>query len=177
PTRGQAAATEKAKTDLEAAEVTAKLEKQELDRLKVQLDKCTVLAPQDGIIVYSKERYWDASSRIQPGAIVYYKQAIFTLPDLSKMQVKVKFHESVVKKIRPGLTAQIQIDALPNRTLHGTVLTVGTLAHNDGWRSNGVKEYLTEVRVDDLPSDAGLKPGMTAEVKVQVTTLKDVVMV
>ena len=55
------------------------------------------------------------------------------------------------------------------------VLTVGTLAHNDGWRSNGVKEYLTEVRVDDLPSDAGLKPGMTAEVKVQVTTLKDVV--
>jgi HlyD family secretion protein len=175
--KSQAAATEKAKTDLEAAEVTAKLEKQELDRLKVQLDRCTVLAPQDGIIVYSKERYWDASSRIQSGAMVYYKQAIFTLPDLSKMRVKVKFHESVIKKIRPGLTALIQIDALPNRILHGTVETVGTLAHNEGWRSNGVKEYMTEVRINDLPSDAGLKPGMTAEVKVQVTTLKEVVMV
>jgi len=57
--RSQAAQTTKAKTDLESAEVTAKLERARLDKLKKQLDHCTVKAPQDGILVYSKERYWD----------------------------------------------------------------------------------------------------------------------
>ena len=51
--------------------------------------------------------------RIQPGAMVFYQQPIFTLPDLEHMKVKVKIHESVIKKIAPGQTATLQVDALP----------------------------------------------------------------
>ena len=76
-----------------------------------------------------------------------------------------------------GLKAEIVMDALPNQVLHGTVLSVGTMAHQDGYFSLGVKEYLTVVRVDDLPEQAGLKPGMTGEVKVLVNRLPDVLMV
>src|SRR5205085_51662 len=81
---------ENAKTDLEAAEVTAKLERDQTERLREQLKKCVVKAPQDGILVYSKDRYYDPAARIQAGAMVYFQQTIFSLPDLSKMQVKVK---------------------------------------------------------------------------------------
>ncbi len=174
--KSQEAAVEKAKDELEAASETATLEKLQVERLKQQRDRCVVLAPQDGIIVYYK-RPWDDGSRIQPGAMIHYQQPIFTLPDLSKMRVKVKIHESVVKKIAAGLKATIQIEALPNQTLHGVVKKVGTLAQSEGWRSGGVKEYMTEIEVEDLPDNAGIRPGMSADVKVQVRTLRDVVLV
>lgn len=170
-------AVAKAKSDLEAAEVTAKLEKQELDRIQAQLAKCVMTAPQDGILVYAKDRYWDPSSRIQPGAMVYFRQTIFTIPDLEKMQLKVKVHESVVKKIKPGLKAEIVMDALQGQTLHGTVISVGTMAHQEGFWNQGGKEYLTVVSVDDLPTSAGLKPGMTGAVKVIVATHDNVLSV
>jgi HlyD family secretion protein len=174
--KSQDAAVEKATSEHEAADSTAKLEKQQLERLKLQLERCVVRAPEDGIVVYFK-RPWDEESRIRPGAILFFQQPIFSLPDLSKMKVKVKIHESVIKKVKPGQKTTITIDALPNVPLTGTVETVATLAQSEGWRGGGVKEYLTEVKVDHLPENGGLKPGMTAEVKVQIMTVPDVVMV
>jgi RND family efflux transporter MFP subunit len=172
-----AAADEKAKTDLEAAQVTAKLEKENLERTRDQLGKCVVKAPQDGILVYSKDRYWDPASRIQAGGMVHFQQTLFSLPDLAKMQIKVKVHESVVKKVQPGQKTEITIDALPNQVLHGTVEKVGTLAYSDFYYSQGVKEYLTVIKMDDLPEAAGLKPGMTGEVKILVKNIPDSLLV
>ncbi|HKA06351.1 MAG TPA: hypothetical protein VKD71_03780, partial [Gemmataceae bacterium] len=54
--------------------------------------------------------------------------------------------------------------------------TVGTLANSEGWRQT-VKEYMVEADIIDLPTSAGLKPGMTAEVKIHVQTLPDTLMV
>src|SRR5262249_28906676 len=116
--------------------------------------------------------------RIQAGAMVHFQQSIFSLPDLTQMQVKVKVHESMVKKIKVGLKTEIQLDALPNQVLHGTVTEVATLADNRGaWEDRGVKEYVTIVRIDDLPTDAGLKPGMSAEVKILVREIPNVLLV
>ncbi|HMP59471.1 MAG TPA: efflux RND transporter periplasmic adaptor subunit [Gemmatales bacterium] len=157
----------KAQSDLEAAEVTVRLETSVLERLQKQLDNCVIKAPQDGIVVYSKERYWDAAGRIQPGAMVYYRQHIFSLPDLSRMQVKAKIHETLVKKVKPGNRVEVVLDAFPTRTLSGTVKTVATLADSQfAWDERSVKEYVTMVTINDLPPDLELKPGMTALVRI-----------
>jgi HlyD family secretion protein len=175
---GSEGAIAKAQSDLDATIVTTNLEKQSVERFKKQLDKCVVLAPQDGILVYSKDRWWDASSRVQVGATVHFQQNLFSLPDLANMQVKVKVHESMIKKVAKGQKAEIAVEALPGRVLHGTVEKVGTLADSQGgWDERGVKEYVTIVTIDDLPTDAGLKPGMSAEVKVLINQLPDVLLV
>lgn len=172
------AAVLKAKSELEAAEDTAKIEKRSLDRLKKQLDACIIKAPQDGIIVYANDRYWDEQSRVRPGALVYYQQTLFRLPDLTKMRVKVKVHESQIKKVKKDQDAEILLEALPNRVLHGKVTNVATLADNRGpWDERGVKEYVTEVSINDLPLEANLKPGMTAEVRIIAQQHKNVLMV
>ena len=168
----QAAATAKAESDLRAAVNTAALEKTQLDRLKEQLQKCVIKAPQDGIVIYAKRYYWDDESNIRPGAQVHFQQPIITLPDLDQMQVKLRVHESVVKKVQKGQTATLQMEALPGVLLHGKVVSVATQAQSQGWRS-AVKDYETVVSIDDLPSDAGLRPGMTAEVKVLLKTVPD----
>ncbi|MBL8867479.1 MAG: efflux RND transporter periplasmic adaptor subunit [Planctomycetia bacterium] len=164
----QQALVDEADSDLKAAESNATVEKKQLEYAAEQVERCTIKAPADGILVYSSSRYWDESARIRPGAQLYYRQEIFSLPDLSKMRVKMKIHESVIKKVKVGMAATFQIDALGSKVLNGKVTKIATIAQADGWRGQGVKQYETELSIDDMPSDAGLKPGMTAEVKILV---------
>jgi RND family efflux transporter MFP subunit len=175
--KSQAAATEKAAGEVSATKKTAELENIFLERLQAQLEKCIVKAPEEGIVIYSNTRYWDEASRIRPGGQLHFQQPIFTLPDLNNMQVKLKIHESVVKKVIQGQTATMQVEALPNQVLHGKVVSVASVAQAEPWRGNAVKEYDTIVSIDDLPQDAGLRPGMTAEVKVLIKTVENVLTV
>ena len=70
------------------------------------------------------------------------------------------------------------LDAARGVELVGTVKTVSNLADsNRGWMNGGVKEYSTIVTIDNTPTDSSLKPGMTAEVVVQVDELVDVLQV
>jgi len=94
------------------------------------------------------------------------------------MQVKVKIHESAVKKVRLGQKAEIRVDAFPGGILKGTVDKVATLADFRGfWDQRGVKEYETIIKIDEVPPDSGLKPGMTAEVRILSDHLPDVMFV
>jgi HlyD family secretion protein len=169
----QQSLVDEAESELRASQNTATVEKKQLDYASQQIERCTIKAPSDGILVYSNSRYWDDSARIRPGAQLYYRQEIFSLPDLSRMRVKLKIHESVIKKVKVGMPATYQIDALGSKTLNGKVTKIATIAQADGWRGQGVKQYETELSIDDMPSDAGLKPGMTAEVKILVGTVPD----
>ena len=169
----QDTAIKKAEADLKSGVRTAEIEKKQLERLQKQIDRCIVKAPTAGMVVYASARQWDESARIRAGAQIFFRQPIFTLPDLTKMLVKMKVHESMIKKVVVGQTATLQIEALPNRILHGKVMKIGTLPQTDGWRGGGVKQYETEISIDDLPSDAGLKPGMSAEVKILINTIPD----
>ena len=64
--------------------------------------------------------------------------------------------------------------AISGSTLNGKVLKIGTLPQSDGWGGGGgVKMYETEISIDDLPADAGLKPGMTAEAKILINVIAD----
>ncbi len=167
----QKALIDEAESELLSSINTEAIEKKQLQYVNEQIKRCTIIAPSDGILVYSNSRYWDESARIRPGAQLYYRQEIFSLPDLSKMRVKMKIHESVIKKVHVGMPATFQIASLPNRTLLGKVTKIATIAQSDGWRGQGVKQYETELSIDDLPTDAGLKPGMTADVKILVGTV------
>jgi len=62
-------------------------------------------------------------------------------------------------------------------TLHGKVISVGSVASSEGFRGGGTKEYEVVVSMDDLPADHGLKPGMTAEVKIILKRLTNVLQV
>ena len=167
----------KARSEYEAAVAEAKLEEQQLEKYEKQLAKCTIPAKQDGVVAYANKDWWDASRQIREGAMVYFRQVVFTLPDMSQMQVKVNVHESVVKKVAVGQKAEVRIDAFANIPLVGTVTKVSPLADSTrSWSRGGVKEYTTIVTIDEMPEE-DLRPGMTAEVKILVGELHDVLVV
>ncbi len=179
---GQAEATAKAQvskaaSEYEAAKSTSDIEQQQLKEYLKQKEKTVMRAAQDGILAYSNERYWDASSQVREGATVYSRQKIFSLPDMTRMQVKVNIHESLIKKIKAGQKAEVRIDAFPNIVFVGTVKSVSQLADSTRpWMSGGVKEYTTIVTIDDILGHE-LKPGMTAEARIKVADYKNVLVV
>ncbi len=176
--RSSNAATTKARAEMDAAAETAKVEETSLKRFQKQIALCEIKSPTDGIMVYTHERDWDPSYRIQTGGVVFYQQTLARLPDLTKMEVKVRVHESKVKKLKKEQKAEIRIEAYPNAVLHGTITNVATLTDSDSpWSRGGVKEYLTTVKIEDLPDNAGLLPGMSAEVAIKVNHYSDVLIV
>jgi RND family efflux transporter MFP subunit len=167
----------KALSEYESAKSTANIEKQQLDAYLKQKEKTVIKAEQDGIVAYSNDRYWDPASQIREGATVYSRQRIFSLPDMTRMQVKVQIHESLIKKIKAGQKAEVRVDAFPNVVFVGTVKSVSQLADSDSsWRSGGIKQYTTIVTIDDIMG-LELKPGMTAEARILVGDLKNVLVV
>src|SRR5262249_38121508 len=98
--RSSAAAVTKANAEMDAAEQTAKIEEASLKRFKKQIELCDIKSPADGIMVYTHERDWDPSYRIQTGGVVFYQETLARLPDLTRMEVKVRVHESKVKKLK-----------------------------------------------------------------------------
>lgn len=167
----------KSNSEYVSAKSTHALEKQRLDEYKKQKQQCVLLAKQDGVLAYANEEWYDSSRQIREGAMVYFRQKIFSLPDLSKMQVKVSVHESIVKKVKPGQKVDIKVDAFANTPIVGTVKSVSPLADSTRWWMNGgAKEYATIVEIDKMPSE-DIKPGMTSEVSILVNELTDVLAV
>ncbi len=171
------ASVAKAQSEFDGATSTFTIEDQQLKEYLKQRSLAVIKAEQDGIVAYANDRWYDESSRVREGATVYPRQKIFTLPDMSNMEVKVNIHESLVKKVKIGQRAEIRVDAFPNQVLTGVVKTVSQLADsNQSFMRGGSKEYSTVITVDKLP-DEGLKPGMTAEVRIQVSLLPEVLTV
>lgn len=169
---------EKAKSDMLAKKQTYELELAKEVKLEKQIEKCILYAPNDGLVVYANESgRFGASNQamIEEGAQVRERQKIFSLPDISKMRVNTKVHESMVDKVTPGLYARIRVDAFPNQPLDGKVEMVQPLPDPSSWISSDVKVYTTFVTIEN--GHPGLRPGMTAQVEILITQLDDVLVV
>lgn len=144
--------------------------------LMEQLQKCVIRAEKTGLVVYGggEERYWRGEEQIREGATVRERQTIITIPDMSKMSVKVKIHESHIKKVQRGQKARVTLDAFPDELLEGEVTQVAVLPDSeDRWMNPDMKVYRTTIGIHG--SRDWLKPGMSAKAEILVDELPDVV--
>lgn len=165
-----------AKAWKESAELSLKREEERLALFRTRLEQCKIYAPQSGLVAYHVEgNGWGQSTSIAAGTAVRERQQLMSIPDLTRMQVKTSVHESVVDRIKPGVSATIRLDAFPDRTYHGHVKSVAVLPDQGGWLSSSAKVYETIVTIDEELEH--LKPGMTAVVEMHLDYLTDVLSV
>src|SRR2546427_5014549 len=95
---------------------------------------------------------------------------------MTRMAVKVRIHESYIKKIKPGQQVRITADAFPDKLLEGEVSKVGLLPDSQNrWMNPDLKGYLTTITINGTYD--WLKPGMSAKVEIRVKELPDLVYV
>ena len=146
------------------------------DKLKEQLLKTVIRAPQSGMIVYVAPGRWNRDAQpLAVGVSVRYRQQLFMLPDLSEMEVDVSIHETQIERVRPGQQATVIIDAFPDRKFTGEVKKISLMADSQRWFNPDVKVYTTVLSIRG--NTEGLRPGMSAKVEILCKVVKDELLV
>jgi len=137
-----------------------------LELARERLSDVTIRAPIDGIIISKSVEegtiIQSASQNISGGSI------IFTMADLSEMQVRTLVDETDLGKIQPGQQARVSVEAFPGRTFIGRVLKIEPQAIVE----QNVTMFPVLVHLEN--HDGALRPGMNAEVVVEVARRTDV---
>ncbi len=152
-----------------------------LNELKTALTKAerdlsftVIRAPIDGVI---------GNRAIQTGDYVQTGQRLASLVPLNEVYVNANFKETQVAHLRPGQTASIAVDALPEHTIQGTVESfspasgsVFSLLPPDNATGNFTKivqRLPVRIRVPaDVAREGLLRPGMSVVVSVNTKATK-----
>ncbi|HET6201414.1 MAG TPA: HlyD family efflux transporter periplasmic adaptor subunit [Planctomycetota bacterium] len=191
--RQKEAAAEEAKSELERSRKTAESQlrqkeaalkqkertristKEQFDRTKRNLEKCTIKAAQPGIVVYGNPDEPWMRQEVKVGMSVWQNHTILTIPNLEVLQVLLQIHETDIGKLKAGQTAVVTPEADPTRHLTGAVTKVAQIAGSRwGW-DDEVKRFGVEVTIED--KSAGLKPSTSAKVEILVEEVPDVLSV
>lgn len=166
-----------AKAKWEAAKSSDQLETEKLADLDDQIAKCTMTAPQDGVVKYAHmtDQRGDQQFIVDEGAIVRERQTIIKLPNADSMRVNLTVNESLVQFLQPGLPADIRPVGYNDKVLHGWVEKVNQYSEPTGWRQANVKEYKAFIHIDDPAAD--LRSGMTASVTIHCADVPNAIQV
>src|SRR6266566_2877574 len=149
---------ERAMADLHQAEAAVKISEGTLKKAQVDLARCTIYAPVDGIVI---------SRNVNVGQTVAASLSAPTLfliaNDLSKMQIETDVAEADIGLVRVAQDVEFTVDALSGQTFLGKVTQVRNAPKAD----QNVVTYVTIIDVTN--PNLKLKPGMTANVSVIVT--------
>ena len=159
-----------AKANHEANAERAMADASRRDRALDEVQYCVMKAPRAGLVIHPNAAKWEFGP-IEEGTNVHKDQILLLMPDLNQMQVKVGVREAVVKRVKEGQSARV---VLPDRTTNGKVSSVASITKPAGWWTGNEVRYDTMVA---LPNEAGLKPGMSAEVEIVIAEYQDVLQI
>ncbi len=147
------------------AEAQLELTEAQLSKVEVDLERCKILAPMDGVIV-------DRTAEIgQTIAASFNAPKLFMLAnDLTKMQINARVSEADIGQIEEGQTVKFRVDAYAE-PFHGKVVQV----RNSAITEENVVNYDAIIAVDN--PDLKLKPGMNTTADIVVGEAKNVVRV
>lgn len=97
-----------------------------------------------------------SSFDIEPGDTIREDQELGEVVNYSHMKIVVAVDELDIAEVQLGQSAEIVVDALPDRTFTGSVVEIA----DEGTSSNGVASFDVTVLITEVE---GLKAGMSAE--------------
>jgi HlyD family secretion protein len=156
------------RTALTQARTTVDIRKQELveaqarlESAKKDLEKTVITAPIDGVI---SQLFAKQGEVVITGTMNNLGTRIMVVSDLSKMQVRCRVDETDAALVAPEQVASIFLQSDNQQSVAGRVVRVGTKGTKPQGRD--VVTFETLVLVDS--ADVRVKPGMTANVEIEV---------
>ena len=132
---------------------------------------CKVYSPIDGVVI---------RRNVQPGEVVTAGMTAtvngepqLTIAQTNRLLLELDLNQIDVAKVAAGQRARILLDAYPGEEVNGTVTQIAAAGHLD--HNRGIDVFTVKVEVDPSQSSVDIKPGMTAEVRIQIGDYPDVV--
>src|ERR1700745_1913585 len=137
-----------------------------------QLSKTTIYSPIDGTVTVLNSK--QGERLVATGQ--FAGTEVMRVADLSHMEARVDVNENDVVNVKVGHTAEVKIDAYPDRKFHGTVYQIANTGKTTGaGTQEEVTNFEVKIRIDE--HDVVLKPGLRAAADIETNSAKDVIAV
>jgi HlyD family secretion protein len=148
---------------LHQAEASTRISEGALKKAQVDLARCKIYAPIDGIVISR-----DVNVGQTVAASLSAPKLFVIANDLAKMQIEAKVSEADIGRIAAGQEVNFTVDAFPGDTFRGKVTQVRNAPAID----QNVVTYDTIIEVKN--PELKLKPGMTANVTIVISHRENV---
>ena len=133
------------------------------------LSKTKIYAPMSGTISDLDKEAGEIAIGSQ-----FQEDLIMIVADLTEMEAQVNVDENDIVNVKVGQDAEIRVDALFGKTLHGKVYEIANTANTqEPGTTNQKTEFEVKISIDDERAD--LRPGMTASSDISTKTKEGVV--
>ena len=166
-------------TELEAREVDVATQSQRirqeeasLQSARYDLTKVTITAPISGVVT---RRNIEEGETVVIGTMNNQGTVLATVADLSVMEAEVEVDETDIPSVKLGQTAEVTIDALPDRRFVGVVTEIGNSPIPIQTTGGGAGSQATTFKVvvtlnDEIP---GVRPGFTCTADITTAVRTD----
>lgn len=110
----------------------------------------------------------DGGGQLRVGAPVNPGQPVFTVFDLSRYYVQADVDEVDAPQLEVGQSADVLLDAFPDRTFRGEITSVAIEARTS---PTGGVAYPARIRLLEVPDDGAPRVGMTASAEITTRTV------
>ncbi|MFZ5807109.1 MAG: efflux RND transporter periplasmic adaptor subunit [Verrucomicrobiota bacterium] len=160
------ATLDQAVANFRQAEASVQIKQATLSKAKVDLERCTIYSPIDGIVI---SRDVDVGQTV---AASLSAPTLFVIAnDLSKMQINASVAEADIGNVKENQEVIFSVDAFPEEKFKGTVSQV----RNAATTVQNVVTYDVIISVDN--PELKLKPGMTANVSIITAKKENVLLI
>ena len=161
--------TQQSIAKIQAVQADLMKEQQKMAVMLSTVQKFTILAPSDGMVVYARE--WGGKKKVVGSTISPWESTVATLPDLTTMESITYVNEVDIQKITKGQSVTLKLDADPNKKLSGTVTNVANIGEQ---RPNSDSKVF-EVRILINDRDTTLRPAMTTANEILIAKASNVI--
>jgi len=138
---------------------------------KQAIEDFTVIAPEDGIVVYPLIKISGLTRKAQTGDMLYKSQIFLIIPNLFKMTAQLEVAEEDIRRVKSGQEAEMVLEAFKDARFTGEVYNIAPLAHVKE-NNEFIKVFTVGVRVRERDLDR-LRPGMNARVTLRLAEYKN----
>lgn len=149
-----------------------------LTRFNDVLHKHLVISPIDGVVTNLPVR---TGETVVQGVQNSAASTIMTIADMSLITAEVKVDETDIVNVKLDQTADITIDAIPNKTFKGHVIEIGNTAilrstglaaSQSAVSSQEAKDFKVVIALDNPPDE--IRPGLSCTSKIVTATRQKV---
>jgi HlyD family secretion protein len=152
------------RAQIRANELNRDQSKIEMSRAEINVQKMSVKAPMEGIVVMQSIVRNGEFGQIREGDGVNAGQPFVQIVDPSSMVLNATVNQVDAEKLRLGMRASIHMDAYPDIELPGTLTGIGALAKASTFRAGYVGEIPVRIKLDK--TDGRVIPDLTGSAEI-----------
>lgn len=162
---------EQAKADMTVVSIGLAKVKRAKEEMEELLKNFDIYASASGMVIYKKE--WGRQKRTVGSEINSWDLAVATLPDLSSLISQTYVNEIDISKIKVKQEVKVGVDAFPDKSYSGEVISVANIGEQ--LPNADAKVFEVIIRINEM--DSILRPSMTTSNQIITQVFEDVLYV